>query len=351
MDWTLIIQTVLMSYFLAHCFGYCGVVRWVTPRQKFAAMVVKGGCPCCKNAALVPRKCCWCLPRPSCSCCWMTFCPCFQCFRVLGFIYGKCCGWCGCLCFTVCCLSNPFGIIFSLVLNALCGCWISAYTRWRLRQKLGIAVRNGVFSCTFLTKCNRLPRHARVQMKCKDDIEGNRFAQGTFGGDIAMHLFATSCARCQESLEISAAGYTGCMYEHGDGLSLQQQARQLQEQEQEQQRTVTPLQPVSNTAVLSAESDAAARGVCEFEEDQDGGGVGQSAGLTEALLQQQGSSSRQDEAPMAGSHSESSQRSSTSNQEQEERPWTVEDHHRAVAAAAAAARSEAAAVAQVGTIN
>ena len=177
MDWVLIVKTVLVVYFASHTLGYCIVIPCVARRQKFSRQLTR--CFCCSKI-MVPRICCFCVPRPSCMCCWMTFCPCFQCFRVLGFLYGKCCGWCGCICFTLCCLSNPVGILFSLVFNGLCGCSISACTRYQLRKRLGIA--------------------------------------GTIWEDISIHLCATSCARCQESLELSSAGYTGCMYERSPSV-------------------------------------------------------------------------------------------------------------------------------------
>ena len=125
-DWMLIVQALLVAYFTTHSLGYYAVIKWVSRRQKFRLQLTR--CLCCSKTML-PRTCCFCVPRPSCSCCWMTFCPCFQCFRVLGFLYGQCCGWCSCVCFTLCCLSNPFGILFSLVLNGACGCLISACTR------------------------------------------------------------------------------------------------------------------------------------------------------------------------------------------------------------------------------
>jgi Cys-rich protein (TIGR01571 family) len=148
------------------------------------------------------------VPRPRCMCCWMTFCPCIQFFRVLGFLYGKCCGWCGCICFTLCCLSNPLGIIFTLVFNGFCGCWISACTRYQLRKRLSIA--------------------------------------GTIWDDILIHLCATSCARCQESSELSSAGYSGCMYEHSPSVDDDTVGSMaLQSDIGRQRQPVTPIPPTS----------------------------------------------------------------------------------------------------------
>ena len=260
MDWVLIVQTVLVVYFVAHSLGYCATVHWVAKRQKFSRQLTR--CLCCSKL-MVPRVYCFCVPRPSCMCCWMTFCPCFQCFRVLGFLYGKCCGWCGCICFTLCCLSNPIGILFSLIFNGFCGCWISACTRYRLRKRLKIA--------------------------------------GTIWEDILIHLCATSCARCQESLELSSAGYSGCMYEDNpsmdedavDSLALRSDVRR-------QGQLVTPIRPTS--PVLETQRQA----------------------LTTSLL-------GGDEAPVCRVEPHSMVHDATIVGTVSP-TWTVDDHHRAAAA-------------------
>lgn len=263
MDWVLVIQSVLVVYFVSHALGYCAVIKWVVTRQKFRRQLTR--CLCCSKVML-PRVCCFCVPRPSCTCCWMTFCPCLQYFRVLGFLHGKCCGWCGCVCFSLCCLSNPFGIVFSLVLNGVCGCWISAYTRYRIRNRLGIA--------------------------------------GTIWDDILIHLCATSCARCQESLELSSAGFSGCMYENTTSVNdnaMVSPALQNDIDEHEEELLVTPMQPTSPSTVTPTES------------------------LTTSLLHgERALASHADPHSVAQSAAVVGTVSST---------WTVDDHDRAAAAA------------------
>jgi hypothetical protein len=103
-DWQGVVTATLILWTLMHCFGFCAVNRYVMPRQRAQFKAQASGCFFCRVATgrPMPSKCCFCIPLATWSnCLFMTFCPCLNCFRVLGFLYGKCCGWCGCILFII----------------------------------------------------------------------------------------------------------------------------------------------------------------------------------------------------------------------------------------------------------
>ena len=75
------------------------------------------------------------------------------------------------------CFRWPF--LIYLGFECLCGCFCNAWLRCILRERLGIA--------------------------------------GTFCEDLAVHTCANRCGRCQESMEMSAHGYTGVCGDRHDG--------------------------------------------------------------------------------------------------------------------------------------
>lgn len=144
----------------------CVAQRCSTGRQTFETQFVS----CCRK------------PRQQVGhCLFVTCCPCFQWFRVMGFLLGQKCGLCGCVCFTLCGLCPPVALGYC-AFNLLCGCCIDACTRFHVRRKLKI--------------------------------------EGTFCQDAVIHMFATTCARNQEALEISSAGYSGTCYECASQIPL-----------------------------------------------------------------------------------------------------------------------------------
>ena len=70
-------------------------------------------------------------------------------------------------------------MLIYLGFECLCGCFCNAWLRCILRERLGIA--------------------------------------GTFCEDLAVHTCANRCGRCQESMEMSAHGYTGVCGDRHDG--------------------------------------------------------------------------------------------------------------------------------------
>jgi hypothetical protein len=178
-DWVTIIVTTLWSIVIAHCVGVYVVARRVLPRQQFKT-ALPTRCRRCKckaaGAQAATVECRGCLL----SCC----CPCFQWLRVLAFICecprttcgNVCCG-CGCMVFALCVVLNPIGLAIWSIGNCCCGAFKNALTRCQIRQRLKI--------------------------------------KGAFWEDYMIHCSLLSmCAWCQEAGEISAAGYSGVVYQH-----------------------------------------------------------------------------------------------------------------------------------------